>query len=69
MYKILCYVWSNLLMANVQLPWMSSQPYSLHTLLADVNTSWENWIKRFMEVMNECIPQRLLPNWHNSLAK
>ena len=35
------------------------------SLLADhVNTSWENWMKRFMEIMNECIPQRLLPNRH-----
>ena len=34
-------------------------------LVDDVNTSWENWMKHFMEIMNECIPQRLLPNRHN----
>ena len=30
-------------------------------LVDNVNTSWENWMKHFMEIMNECIPQRLLP--------
>ena len=30
-----------------------------------VNTSWENWRKCFMEIMNECIPQHLLPNCCN----
>ena len=36
------------------------------SLLADdVNTSWENWMKCFIEIMNECIPQRLLPNRRN----
>ena len=36
-------------------------------LVDDVNTSWENWMKHFMEIMNECIPQRLLPNRRNLL--
>ena len=36
------------------------------SLLADdVNTSWENWMKCFMEIMVECIPQRMLPKRGN----
>ena len=27
--------------------------------------SWENWMKCFMEILNECISQRLLPNRRN----
>ena len=34
-------------------------------LVDDVNISWENWMKHFLEIMAECIPQRLLPNRRN----
>jgi len=34
-------------------------------LVDDVDISWENWMKHFLEIMAECIPQRLLPNRRN----
>ena len=32
-----------------------------------MDESWENWRKRFLEVMQECIPQKTLPPRHNLL--
>lgn len=34
-------------------------------LVDDVSTSWEIWMKRYMEIMSESIPQRLLPPRRN----
>jgi len=34
-------------------------------ITGDIDESWENWQKRFLEVMQECIPQKTLPPRHN----
>ena len=31
----------------------------------DINISWENWKQHFMEIMKECIPQKVLPPRRN----
>jgi len=31
-------------------------------ITGDIDESWENWQKRFLEVMQECIPQKTLPS-------
>jgi len=34
-------------------------------ITGDIDESWKNWQKRFLEVMQECIPQKTLPPRHN----
>ena len=34
-------------------------------ITGDIDESWDNWQKRFLEVMQECIPQKTLPPRHN----
>ena len=34
-------------------------------ITCEVDTSWNDWQNRFLEIMSECIPHRRLPSHHN----
>ena len=34
-------------------------------ITCEVDTSWNDWQNRFLEIMSECIPHRGLPSHHN----
>ena len=40
--------------------------FEWNSLLSDdINEAWSNWSQKFLSIMNECIPQKKLPNHKN----